>query len=148
MKQTIRFNLLLILLISLLGTGLAGCSNSSQRDVAMATLDGMPEHVHTAPVRVQEAYQYAVANPDVLQQIPCYCGCGAMGHTSNYSCYVAEAEETITYDEHALDCGICVDISQDVMRMQAQGRSVEEIFNYVNTTYARFGPPTPLEPVN
>ncbi len=146
MKHTVRLNLTLILLIAILGTGLAGCSNSSQHEIEMAAMDGMPERVHAAPARVQEAYQFAVANPDVLQQIPCYCGCGPMGHTSNYSCYVVEtgADGTITYDEHALDCGICVDISQDVMRQLAQEKSVAEIYTYIDNTYARFGPATPL----
>lgn len=146
MKQTVRLNLTLLLLVAILGTGLAGCSNSSQHEIAMAPMEGMLEHVHSAPTRVQEAYQFAVANPNVLQQIPCYCGCGSMGHTSNYSCYVAEsgANSTIAYDEHALNCGICVDISQDVMRLLAQEKSVTEIYSYIDGTYARFGPATPL----
>jgi hypothetical protein len=150
MKQSIRLNLVLILLIALMGIGLTGCNASSQHNIAMADLNGMPTHVHTAPVRVQEAYQYAVANPHILQQIPCFCGCGAMGHTSNYSCYVVEtdAEGAIVYDEHALDCGICVDISQDAMRLQADGKDVAEIFSIIDNTYARFGPPTPLEKLN
>ena len=147
MKQITGLNLLLILLLTISGIGITGCRGSSTHEVAMATMDGMPTNVHAAPVRVQEAYQYAVANPDILQHIPFYGGCGAMGHTSNYSCYVAEAnvDGVITYDEHALDCGICVDISQDAMRMQAEGKSVEEIFHLIDNNYARFGPPTPLE---
>lgn len=150
MKRPAQLTLVFVLLISLLSSGLTGCTSSQQHEVAMAPMDGMPEMVHDAPVRVQEAYQFAVANPEMLQQIPCYCGCGAMGHTSNYSCYVAEtgADGVIIYDEHALACGICVDISQDVMRLLAQGKSVEEIFVEVDYTYARFGPPTPLENVN
>jgi hypothetical protein len=150
MKRSTRFIIPLFLLMALLGTALAGCGGG-QPDLPLAALDGMPEQVQAAPVRVQEAYRFAVANPDLLQQIPCYCGCGAMGHTSNYSCYVAEAGDdgaVTAYDDHALGCGICVDISQDVMRLQAQGKSGEEIFNYVDNTYARFGPPTPLEQVN
>lgn len=145
MKHSYRFTFSLLILLSLLGAVVSGCGGS-QHELAMAPMDGMPEHVQAAPARVQEAYQFAVANPDVLQQIPCYCGCGAMGHTSNYSCYVAEtgADGTITYDEHALDCGICVDISQDVMRLLAQEKSTGEIYTYIDNTYARFGPATPL----
>ena len=41
----------------------------------------------------EEAYRFALANPDVLKQIPCYCGCGVVGHTSNYDCYVAEIND-------------------------------------------------------
>ena len=146
MKHSLLSTITLLILFTILGTGLAGCSNSSQHEIEMAAMDSMPKRVQTAPARVQEAYQFAAANPDVLQQIPCYCGCGAMGHTSNYSCYVAEAgaDGPITYDEHALDCGICVDISQDVMRLLAQEKSVAEIYTYIDGTYSRFGPATPL----
>lgn len=150
MRYTKRLTIPFLLIIALLATGLSGCSSSNQHEVAVAAMDGMPERVHAAPVRVQEAYQYAVANPDILQHIPCYCGCGAMGHTSNYSCYVVEtdAQGAIVYDEHALDCGICVDISQDAMRLQTEGKDVAEIFSFIDNRYARFGPPTPLEKLN
>jgi hypothetical protein len=102
----------------------------------------MPMEVQTAPVTVQQAYQFAVANPDVLTRLPCYCGCGAMGHTSNYACYVAgrSANGTPQFDPHALGCSICVDITQDAMRMLKQGKSITEIRSAVDETYARFGP--------
>ena len=38
----------------------------------------------------QAAYRYAVGHRDVLQYIPCYCGCGDDGHRSNWDCYVRE----------------------------------------------------------
>jgi len=41
-----------------------------------------------APVR--EAYSWAIAHEPTLRYIPCYCGCGEDGHTSNYSCYVQQ----------------------------------------------------------
>jgi hypothetical protein len=110
-------------------------------------MSDMPTMVQEAPVRVQEAYQFAQMNQDVLEHIPCYCGCGAMGHTSNYSCFIAEtnADGIVVYDEHALGCGICVDIAHDTMRLLAQGKDVDAIFAEIDNTYARFGPPTPLE---
>jgi hypothetical protein len=39
---------------------------------------------------VQEAYRFAIANPEVLAQLPCYCGCGGMGHKSDLDCFVEE----------------------------------------------------------
>jgi hypothetical protein len=150
-----RFNRWLPLTLTALlivSVGLAGCSTegkagAADHDFAMAPLDDMPAEVQQAPVAVQQAYQFAVANPEMLKQIPCYCGCGAMGHTSNYSCYVAGAgaDGEVIYDNHALGCSICVDISQDTMRLLDQGKEVSEIFAYVDNSYARFGPPTPLE---
>ena len=108
--------------------------------LAMAPLHDMPADVQAAPVSVQEAYQFAVANPDVLKELPCYCGCGAMGHTSNYACYVKEAADgEWSYDSHALGCSICVDINQDAMRLLRDGKELKEIRLYVDQTYARYG---------
>ncbi len=137
--------LVLVVVFALLGSLTSGCSGSTaQADHGhpMAALDQMPADVRSAPATVREAYQFAVANPELLQQIPCYCGCGAMGHTSNYACYVAgvDANGTVTYDSHALACSICVDISQDAMRLLKQGKSPGEIRAYVDTNYARYGP--------
>jgi hypothetical protein len=71
-----------------------------------------------------------------------------MGHTSNYSCYVAGTGDDgqIRYDNHALGCQICVDITQDAMRLLDEGKSVDQIYSYVDDTYSRFGPPTSLQP--
>ena len=132
----------------LVGTVTAGCSGqtAAAHSFEMAPLDEMPELVQNAPTAVQEAYQFAVANPDVTTQIPCYCGCGGMGHTSNYTCFVAgeNGDGTMAFEEHALGCSICVDIAQDTMRLLDEGKSVDEIFTYVDNAYSRFGPPTPL----
>lgn len=124
----------------------AGCGGKVAPDTGhempMADLAKMPAEVQSAPVSVQQSYQFAVANPEVLQQIPCYCGCGAMGHTSNYSCYIAgvDAAGQITFDPHATGCSICVDITQDTMRLLKQGKSIQEIRAYVDSTYAKYGP--------
>jgi hypothetical protein len=105
-------------------------------------MDKMPADVQAAPVSVQQAYQFAVANPDVLQKIPCFCGCGRIGHTSNYSCYVQNTDDKgrIAFDTHALGCSICVDITQDTMRLMQQGRSPQEIRTYVDATYTKYDP--------
>jgi hypothetical protein len=65
-----------------------------------------------------------------------------MGHTSNYSCYISGEGDNgeLTFDNHALGCSICVDITQDAMRMLDEGKSTAEIRAYVDLTYSRFGP--------
>jgi len=107
----------------------------------MAPMAGMPDNVKSAPTTVQQAYQFAAANPDVMKQIPCYCGCGSIGHTSNYSCYVQSVDDkgTVTYDTHALGCSICVDITQDTIRLLKQGKTVPVIKAYVDQAYSKFG---------
>ncbi len=146
MKSSSRIKVLCILLVfPLLSTFLSGCSQTASAGLdglKMASMDGMPGDVKSAPMVVQQAYQFAAANPEILKHIPCYCGCEDIGHTSNYSCYISEVDGQghITYDAHALGCSICVDITQDVMRLLKQGKTVSEIKAYVDQTYAQFGP--------
>ena len=135
--------LFLSLIMMLLTSAMSACSTQSQStDLHMLPLDKMPAEVLSAPVTVQTAYQFAAANIDVMKNIPCYCGCGNIGHTSNYSCYVSsvDAKGVITFDNHALGCSICVDITQDVMRLLQDGKSPQEARTYIDTTYSKYGP--------
>ena len=50
----------------------------------------LPSDIRSAPGEVREAYRFAIANRDTLRYIPCYCGCGSAGHTSNASCYIQD----------------------------------------------------------
>ena len=139
-----RLFFLSLTLLVLAGGLVAGCGGSpaaSDHALSMVSLAEMPSEVQSAPALVRESYQFAVANPEVMKHIPCYCGCGAMGHTSNYACYVKEAraDGSLDYDSHALGCSICVDITQDTMRLLKQGKSIPEIRTYVDTTYAKYG---------
>ncbi len=76
------------------GDALVGCSGQGGSTggelVAWPAKDRWPDRVRRAPAEVREAYRYAVANPDVLQWMLCFCGCGAQGHRSNLDCYVRE----------------------------------------------------------
>ena len=131
----------LLILFSITATGCGAATPAAVHQPAMASMADMPAEVKAAPVVVQQAYQFAVANPDVLQHVACYCGCGKMGHTSNYQCYVKSVEDgKTTYDNHALGCSICVDITQDAIRLYKDGKSVKEIRAYVDATYSKYGP--------
>lgn len=134
--------LFLILMMVIMLVSLPACSTKQTADLPMMPMDQMPMEVQSAPVSVQTAYQFAAANPDVMKEIPCYCGCGNIGHTSNYACYVSHVDDkgTITFDNHALGCSICVDITQDVMRMLSEGKSVQDARAYIDATYSKYGP--------
>ena len=56
--------------------------------------------VHSSSPRTQEVYAYAVAHPEVLQYVPCYCGCGGVGYISNEDCFVVQrlVDGTVVYD--------------------------------------------------
>lgn len=132
-----------VLIAVFLLASLPACSSPPGNvELNMASMSGMPSEVQSAPASVRQAYQFAVANPDLMKQIPCYCGCGAVGHTSNYSCYVSNLDDkgAITFDNHALGCSICVDITQDVMRKTKNGKSPGDIRAAIDTTYSKYGP--------
>jgi hypothetical protein len=87
------------LLVLAAGAFLSACAGSGQgsrpedalRQVfANPAKDEWPEEFRSLPSTTQELYRYAVANHDVLQYIPCFCGCVNGGHSSNFDCYVRE----------------------------------------------------------
>lgn len=141
--MAISRKLVFVLVIgSLAFAGLSACISRPSNDLHMLSMDQMPVEVQSMPVTVQTAYQFAAANPDVMKDIPCYCGCGSIGHTSNYDCYVSniDGNGSITFDNHALGCSICVDITQDVIRMLKDGKSPQEARVYIDATYSKYGP--------
>jgi hypothetical protein len=141
-RHWLGFFLLLALIAALVSGCSAQPSQSDTNGMNMAPLASMPTYVQEAPVSVQQAYQFALANPDVLNQVPCYCGCGAIGHASNYACYISgqNTDGSLSFDSHALGCSICVDITQDTMRLLKQGKSVPAVSSYIDSVYAKFGP--------
>lgn len=120
---------------------LAACQGQAYE---LAPESQLPGFMSEAPAKFQQAYLFAVANPHDLETIPCYCGCKAMGHTSNLSCYIKDiaTDGTITFDEHASSCGICVDITQDVMMLKGQGKLPSAIRSFIDAKYSKFGPGT------
>ncbi len=74
-------------------------SGEARHVYALAAESALPEYLRKAPPNVREAYRFAIANRDVLRQIPCYCGCGGE-HQSNAECYIKEvkADGSIVFD--------------------------------------------------
>ena len=64
----------------------------------------LPADIAKAPAEVREAYRFAILNRDTLKYIPCYCGCGSEGHTSNASCYFKDrsTSENPVFDRMSL----------------------------------------------
>ncbi len=100
-----RYIIWMLLLLAFAGvvSACAGQADTDQVELSLAPLSEMPDFVQKSPPQVQEAYRFAVANPNVLDKIPCYCGCGAMGHQDNYECYIKEvrADGSLEFENHA-----------------------------------------------
>lgn len=77
---------------------LGGCSRGEDRNdlpggaalIAWPAKGIWPEQLLTLPETTQQMYRDVAANRELLQYIPCYCGCYAYGHTCVFDCYVAE----------------------------------------------------------
>jgi Protein of unknown function with PCYCGC motif len=67
----------------------AGCKGfeAAEHRYKLAPENILSADIAKAPAEVREAYRFAIVNRDTLKYIPCYCGCGPDGHTSNASCY-------------------------------------------------------------
>jgi hypothetical protein len=91
-----RYRLAVVATVALVaGIGAAiffwpGGSREMPPAYALAPESVLPADIQRAPAQVRETYRFAVANREVLRWIPCYCGCGADGHTSNASCYLKD----------------------------------------------------------
>jgi hypothetical protein len=71
----------------------AGCRTfeAAEHRYRLAPENVLPADIAKAPGEVREAYRFAITNRATLRYIPCYCGCGSEGHTSNASCYIRDS---------------------------------------------------------
>ena len=79
---------------------------------------------------VQAAYQFAAEHPEILSYVPCFCGCERSGHEGNTDCFVksrAANGDVVEWDEHGLDCAVCIDVANRSRQMFSAGASVRDI---------------------
>ena len=82
--------------------------------------------------KAQAAYQVAKDIPEVLEQLPCFCGCMMnFGHKNNLFCFK---------DQHGSACDICQDIALDARKMHDQGMQVAQIQENIRAKYAKYQP--------
>lgn len=76
--------------------GRAGPSDTDERP-------RFPNWLQIKGRKVRRAYTQAVAHREDLRYIPCYCGCGSLGHRAVADCHIADvaADGSITYEQHA-----------------------------------------------
>jgi len=98
---------------------------------------------------VQQVYEFAARHPEVLQHVPCYCGCERMGHNGNHDCFVKTrmTNGTVTeWEPHGIGCAICLDVGRDAMSLFNSGMPVSQIRASIERKYASHFPsstPTP-----
>jgi len=92
--------------------------------------------------RVKAPYEFALARPDVLKYLPCYCACGPnLGHASVLSCFIVggDLENNVHFDDHGALCYICLETVRDAERLLGEGKDLSQIRAHIDQAYSRYG---------
>ena len=136
MKSTNKQNTILaiaaIAVMALIAwVSLRGTSEPDQSTAAVKSADVLSPTLFSDE-RTRAAYQVAKDIPEVLEQLPCFCGCmTSFGHKNNLFCFK---------DQHGSGCSICQDIALDAKKMHDQGVPIAKIQDNIKAKYARFQP--------
>lgn len=128
----------------------ASAAAPTDGDMPMAAAEAVwaarPDYVR-ADAQTEEAYAYALQHPAIVQWMPCYCGCAAMGHGSNLDCYYKHGQpgDRADFEEHASFCDICVQITLKTKHLVAEGKSLHEIRQVIDQTFGGSAPGTSTE---
>lgn len=117
----------------------------------------LPAGLATAqfPVEVIRAsYEFAARHPEVLNYIPCFCGCERAGHKGSHDCFVASRDtrgRVTAWDHHGIECSVCLDVAYSSMQMKNSGASVADIRAAIDRKFksdghSHGGTPTPMPP--
>lgn len=133
----------------------ASATYAQKGSPANVTLPPLPtvsfEPVQPMPV-LKQVYDFAAYHPEVLQFIPCYCGCESVGHKANHDCFVksrAADGRVSQWDAHGMGCAVCLGVGRRAMTLFNQGMSVAEIRATIDREYGSRYPshtPTPDAP--
>jgi hypothetical protein len=144
--------------VALLAAGQGGSQASARARISN------PMRAHTGPLPalprvsfdpprsmavVQQVYEFAAKHPEVLQYVPCYCGCERVGHSANHSCFVkarAANGRVTEWDSHGIGCAVCIDVARDAMTLFNSGSRPAAIREAIDKKYAASFPsstPTP-----
>lgn len=159
-----RKTAMVLISLVLLSIGLTGCGNEESKhegdhhDVVMGDIQEATASVETLPSFLDEKhediktiYQGAAQHQELLEQMPCYCGCGdSVGHMNNYDCFIHdEDDQSIVWDDHGTKCNVCLEIAAKAMIEYSKGESLGEIRTMIDETYKEgYAKPTPTPPVS
>jgi Protein of unknown function with PCYCGC motif len=121
-----------LILAGIAWISLRSTSEPADDSAAVVDSDGVLSPALFADQKARAAYQTARDIPEVLSQLPCFCGCMMeRGHKNNLFCFK---------DQHGSICEICEDIALDARKMHDEGLSIARIRDNIVAKYARYQP--------
>ncbi len=125
----------------------AHASGDIQEETASA--DVLPSFLNNKSEDIRLVYQIAGQSTEILEWMPCYCGCGeSAGHKSNLNCFIEEKREdgTIVWDDHGTRCLVCLEIAVQSAKMHKDGMDIKEIRQTIDNNYKEgYAKPTPTD---
>ena len=112
------------------------------------SINELPSFLQEKHENITTVYKIAFDYADVLQWIPCYCGCGeSAGHRSNLNCFVAEIrDEQVLWDDHGTRCLVCMEIAVESAKLSKKENPLKKFGNHIDEKYQEgFSRPTPTE---
>jgi len=111
----------------------------------MSGINRLPLTAQENPM-VKEAYMFATEHPEVLESVPCFCGCVHKGHRHNRDCFI---DDSGRYVEHGSLCGGCIEVALASKKLYEEGKSLKEIRESIDQTFGSspMADPTPTPQV-
>jgi Protein of unknown function with PCYCGC motif len=110
-------------------------------------METLPSFLSEKPENMQIIYKAAAMHKELLEKMPCYCGCGEeAGHKNNYDCFINEnkSDGSLVWDDHGTKCGVCLEIAAKSVLDYSKGKSIKEIREKIDSTYEKgYAKPTP-----
>jgi hypothetical protein len=110
-----------------------------------------PEFLVDKPEDIQNIYVAAAQHQELLENMPCYCGCGtSANHQNNYDCFIHENKENgaVVWDDHGTKCGVCLEIAAQAMADYNNGMTIKDIRQKIDDAYKEgYAKPTPTPSV-
>lgn len=107
----------------------------------------LPGFLKDKPEQMQIIYMAAAKHKDLLENIPCYCGCSeSANHKDNYDCFVYDNKQNgnVIWDDHGTRCGVCLDTAAESIIQYNDGKSIKEIRQFIDEKYKEgYAKPTP-----
>ena len=130
-KQNLALGVIAVAIIAGIGWySLRGISSETETSVQVSKSDGVLSPTIFDDAKTRAAYQAAKDIPEVLEQLPCFCGCMShYGHKNNLFCFK---------DQHGSGCDLCQDIALDARKMHDQGMSIAQIQEQIKAKYSRY----------
>ena len=112
-----------------------------------ASIHVLPSFLDQKDPQLRQIYQLAASHADLLQWMPCYCGCGeSAGHTSNQNCFIKEVapDGSVVWDDHGTRCNVCLETAVYSVKLKQEGKTAQEIRALIDSKYEKgYAAPTP-----